>query len=45
MMAVAGAILIVTVLAKLFPIMPIWEVAHDEGITNEEMNKYVKEEA
>ena len=40
MMAIAGAILIVTILAKLFPIMPIWEIAHDEGITNEELNEY-----
>ncbi len=40
MMAIAGAILIVTILAKLFPIMPIWEVAHEEGITNEEMNEF-----
>ena len=43
MMAIAGAVLIVTILAKLFPIMPIWEVAHEEGITNEEMNEFVKE--
>jgi hypothetical protein len=28
----------------LFPVMPIWEVAHEEGITNEEMNEFVKEE-
>ena len=45
MMAVAGALLIITILAKLFPVMPIWEVAHEEGITEEEMNKYVEEEA
>ena len=44
MMAVAGAILIITILAKLFPIMPIWEIAHEEGITNEEMNQFVEEE-
>jgi len=42
-MAIAGAILIVTILAKLFPVMPIWEVAHEEGITEEEMNEYTKE--
>jgi molybdopterin-containing oxidoreductase family membrane subunit len=27
----AGAILIITLLARLFPILPIWEVAHDRG--------------
>ncbi len=43
MMAIAGAVLIITILAKLFPIIPIWEIAHEEGITNEEMNKYVEE--
>ncbi len=44
MMAVAGAVLIITILAKLFPVIPIWETAHEEGITNEEMNEFVKEE-
>ena len=44
LMAIAGAILIITILAKLFPVMPIWEIAHEEGITNEEMNKFVEEE-
>ena len=42
MMAIAGAVLIVTILAKLFPIMPIWEIAHEEGISEEEMNEYVE---
>jgi molybdopterin-containing oxidoreductase family membrane subunit len=41
-MAIAGAILIVTILAKLFPIMPIWEIAHEEGISEEEMKEYVE---
>ena len=44
MMAVAGAVLIITILAKLFPIMPIWEIAHEEGITDEEINKFVEED-
>jgi len=44
LMAIAGAVLIITILAKLFPVMPIWEIAHEEGITNEEMNEFVKEE-
>lgn len=43
MMAIAGAILIVTILAKLFPVIPIWEIAHEEGITEQEMNEYVEE--
>ncbi|MCF6367001.1 MAG: polysulfide reductase NrfD [Bacteroidales bacterium] len=42
MMAVAGAVLIITILAKLFPVMPIWETAHEEGITNDEMNKFAE---
>ncbi len=39
-MAIAGAVLIVTILAKLFPVMPIWEIAHEEGISEEEMNNF-----
>ncbi len=41
-MAIALALLIVTILAKLFPIMPIWEVAHDNGISNHEMNLFIE---
>lgn len=44
LMAIAGAVLIITILAKLFPVMPIWEIAHEEGITDEELNKFVEEE-
>lgn len=44
MMAIAIAVLIITILAKLFPIMPIWEVAHEEGISYDEMNEYEPEE-
>ncbi len=44
MMAVAGALLIITILAKLFPVIPIWETAYEEGITTEEMNEFVKKE-
>jgi Ni/Fe-hydrogenase subunit HybB-like protein len=43
-LAIFGAVLIITILSKLFPVMPIWEVAHEEGITDEEMNEFVKEE-
>jgi len=42
MMAVSGAILIITILAKLFPVMPIWEIAHEEGISNEEINEFIE---
>ncbi len=45
MMAVAIAVLVVTILAKLFPIMPIWEVAHENGISYEEMNKFNAEDS
>ena len=40
MMAIAGALLIITILAKLFPVIPIWEMAHEEGITDEEMKEF-----
>ncbi len=39
-MAIAGAVLVITILAKLFPVIPIWEIAHEEGITNDEMNEF-----
>jgi molybdopterin-containing oxidoreductase family membrane subunit len=28
----AGAILIVTLLVRLFPVVPVWEVAHEKGV-------------
>lgn len=28
----AGAILIITLLVRLFPVVPIWETAHDKGV-------------
>ncbi len=40
-MAIALAVLIITILAKLFPIMPIWEIAHENGISNHEINLYI----
>lgn len=43
-MAIAGAILVITILAKLFPVMPIWEIAHDNGISDEELKNYNPEE-
>lgn len=42
-MGIALAIVIITILAKLFPVIPIWEVAHDNDISNDEMNQYTKE--
>ena len=32
-------IMIITVLAKLFPIIPVWETAVHEGIINETNNE------
>jgi molybdopterin-containing oxidoreductase family membrane subunit len=32
MATLAGAILIITLLVRLFPVVPIWEEAHDRGI-------------
>lgn len=29
---IAVAVLIVSILAKLFPVMPIWEIAHEKGV-------------
>lgn len=43
-MSIAGALLIITVLAKLFPIMPIWEIAHEKGVTQEDIDNFGKEE-
>lgn len=39
-MTIAGAVLIITILAKLFPVIPIWEIAHEEGISDEEINNF-----
>jgi molybdopterin-containing oxidoreductase family membrane subunit len=32
---IAVAVLIVSILAKLFPVIPIWEVAHEKGVNIE----------
>lgn len=37
--AFAMALLIITILLKVFPVIPMWELAEDEGIT-EEFEKY-----
>ncbi len=39
MFAFVSALLIITMLAKLFPVVPIWEVAHQQGIDK----KYLSE--
>ncbi len=28
----AGVLLIITILIKLFPVIPIWEIAHEKGL-------------
>ncbi|OFX17895.1 MAG: polysulfide reductase [Bacteroidetes bacterium GWA2_31_9] len=37
--SIAGVLLIISVFVKIFPIIPIWEVAHEEGIDNDILNK------
>jgi molybdopterin-containing oxidoreductase family membrane subunit len=32
MATLAGALLIITLLVRIFPVVPIWEEAHDRGI-------------
>jgi hypothetical protein len=34
----AGVSLIITLLIKLLPVIPIWETAHENGIHNETIN-------
>lgn len=36
--SLAGVLLIISVFIKLFPIIPIWETAHEKGISNETLN-------
>lgn len=35
--SVAGVLLIITLLMKIFPVIPIWEVAEEKGITREQI--------
>lgn len=37
--SIAGVLLIISLFVKIFPIIPIWEVAHEEGIDNDILNK------
>ncbi len=39
-MSIGGALLIITILAKLFPVMPIWEIAHDKGVHEDDIKNY-----
>ncbi|HAN78853.1 MAG TPA: polysulfide reductase [Bacteroidales bacterium] len=34
-----GVLLVITILAKLFPVIPIWEYAHDKGVSEEHINE------
>lgn len=35
--SIGMAILIITILAKVFPVIPVWEYAHEKGVKNEDM--------
>ncbi len=37
--SIAGIALVVSLFIKLFPIIPIWETAHEKGISNEIINQ------
>jgi Ni/Fe-hydrogenase subunit HybB-like protein len=37
--SLAGALLVITILVRLFPVVPIWEVAEERGISNETLLK------
>ncbi len=39
-MSLSLALLIITILAKVFPVMPIWEIAHDKGVHDEDIRNY-----
>ncbi|MDO9512590.1 MAG: NrfD/PsrC family molybdoenzyme membrane anchor subunit [Bacteroidales bacterium] len=32
LLPIAGVLLIITIIAKLFPVIPIWEIAHEKGV-------------
>jgi hypothetical protein len=29
---IAGVLVIITIISKLFPVIPIWETAHEQGV-------------
>jgi len=35
--SIGAAILIINILAKVFPVVPVWETAHQKGVRNEDM--------
>ena len=37
---IAGALLVITILSKLFPIIPIWETAIEKGVREEDLNDF-----
>ena len=40
MAPIAGALLVITILSKLFPIIPIWETAIEKGVREEDLNDF-----
>lgn len=40
MAPIAGALLVITILSKLFPIIPIWETAIEKGVRDEDLNDF-----
>ena len=38
----ATALLIITILSKLFPVMPLWEIALEKGVREEDLNEAYK---
>ena len=41
--SLAGALLVITLLVRIFPIIPVWEIAEEEGVSNEVMIKASQE--
>jgi Ni/Fe-hydrogenase subunit HybB-like protein len=35
--SLAGALLVITIFVRLFPIIPIWEIAEEKNISNERL--------
>lgn len=32
LLPIAGVLMIITIIAKLFPVVPVWEIAHEKGV-------------
>jgi Ni/Fe-hydrogenase subunit HybB-like protein len=41
--SLAGALLVIILLIRIFPIIPVWEIAEEEGVSNEVMIKASQE--